>query len=85
MTSVQLDLFAEAERCKTCGTERPANHPRVLFLEPVSGECFDCNHATVDEILRGPEQGDLAAYGAARLRHYPRGARPRRTGRKGAA
>lgn len=62
--------------CKTCGATRPADYRRHMFLEPVSGECLDCNHRTLAEILQGiRERRDVSA---AWSRHYPPGARTRR-------
>ncbi len=87
MTS-QLTLFDDPEpagravgcdRCKTCGKTRPPGQPG-LFVEPVSQECFDCNHATLAEIFRAAQAGDQAAYSAAWERHYP-GKPGRRGGR----
>jgi len=37
--------------CKTCGAMRPDGCVRAVFLEPVSLECLDCNHATLAEIF----------------------------------
>jgi hypothetical protein len=80
MTARQLSLFdAKPERdcvrdgpCKTCGATRPPGYPRHMFLEPVSLECFTCNHATVAEILRdGSRPADREAYERAWVRHYP--------------
>lgn len=62
--------------CRTCGATRPDGYPRAMFLEPVSGECHECNHATLDEIMRAVRAGDRAAYDEAWARHYP-GRRPR--------
>ena len=63
--------------CKTCGARRPGNYPAALFLQPVSQECFTCNHATVDEILRAGQARDRETYERARPRHYPPLARKR--------
>jgi hypothetical protein len=51
-----LDLIPPAETCVTCGAERPADYTRALWLEPVSGECLECNHATLHQILHGPDR-----------------------------
>lgn len=74
----QLDLFgdiARAEQCITCGTPRPENYPRALFLEPVSAECLDCNHATLAEIMRASRERDQTALSVAWARHCPKGTR----------
>lgn len=75
----QLDLFAGPDKpehdcvrngpCRTCGATRPDGYPRALFLEPVSFECHECNHATVAEILRAGQAGDRAAFDVAWSRH----------------
>ena len=53
------------------GATRPDDYPHAIFLEPVSQECLDCNHATLAEIIGAGLAGDLAAYEAAWARHYP--------------
>ena len=72
MTDTQLSMFAEPaapERCATCRTERPADYPRKLWLEPVSGECSDCNMATLREIFTTGSAGQWAEHVAAWTRH----------------
>jgi hypothetical protein len=58
--------------CRTCGATRPDDYPRAMFLEPVSGECFDCNHATIAEMFRAGRAGDQTTYSAAWKRHHSR-------------
>ena len=62
----QASLFELPERddpiyagpCSTCGATRPDDYDRHLFLEPVSGECHECNGRTLVEMMRpvSPEQ-----------------------------
>jgi hypothetical protein len=56
--------------CKTCGATRPAGYAREMFVEPVSGECADCNRATLSEIFRAGQAADREAYDRAWARHY---------------
>lgn len=67
-----------SETCKTCGAQRPDDFTRYLFLEPVSGECPDCNHKTVMGILDAHRRRDKAALSELWLRHYPPKKRNRR-------
>lgn len=79
----QSTLFDDApptERCVTCGAARPDDHPKAFWLEPVSGECFDCNHRTVGEILQAARERRWDSYNAAWERHSP--PNPRRKRRK---
>lgn len=73
MTGTQLDMLAPAaprERCATCRSERPEDYQRKMWLEPVSGECPGCNHATLLEIVTTGRRGDRAGFVAAWTRHY---------------
>lgn len=70
MTAIrQATIFDELPpppvQCSTCGAEQADASPK--HIEPVSGECNDCNHATVGEILAGIAHG--TDYGAALARH----------------
>lgn len=89
--TIQLELFADPETprhdrtrngpCGNCGAVRPDDYTGHMFLEPVSGECHECNMATLAEIIRAGQAGDRAAYEAAWARHYP-GRRPAARARK---
>lgn len=57
--------------CATCGATRPDGYNRPLWLEPVSLECLECNHATLTEITEAEQAGDRRRYEAAWQRHYP--------------
>lgn len=62
-----LDMLpGGAGGCATCGAPRPENFDRALWLEPVSGECFECNHRTVRDLLYGTAEEREAAL----VRHY---------------
>jgi len=58
---------AREQTCKTCG----ASGPGPMFVEPVSGECVTCNHATIAEMAEACRAGDLQRLRAAYGRHMP--------------
>jgi len=72
-TERQLALFepeaaADPACCVTCGAEPPPGFAGS-WLEPVSGECLDCNHVTVAEIMQTGRSADRAGHAAAWRRH----------------
>lgn len=54
--------YRGGDTCGTCGTKRPDDFAGALWLEPVSGECFECNHKTLAEMFHGDPQARTAAW-----------------------
>lgn len=56
--------------CKTCGSTRASTgFTGNMFVEPVSLECHQCNHATVGELMSAHRARDLPRLRAAAYKH----------------
>jgi hypothetical protein len=57
--------------CATCGATPPDGFAGGLWLEPVSDQCHDCNHKTLDQMMDTLLRGDRPAFEEAYARHDP--------------